>query len=72
MLPTYSPELNRIENEWQRIKEDELAGRMFEDEYDLAMAVIEAIESRNERNGLEVERFLFKNQKNKTVNSLFY
>ncbi|NQZ62370.1 MAG: hypothetical protein HRT59_09630, partial [Crocosphaera sp.] len=55
-------------NEWQRIKEDELAGRMFEDEYDLAMAVIEAIESRNERNGLEVERFLFKNQKNKKVN----
>jgi putative transposase len=61
LLPTYSPELNRIENEWQRIKEDELAGRMFEDEYELAMAVIEAIESRNEQNGLEVERFLFKN-----------
>ncbi len=60
--------MNRIENEWQRIKEDELAGRMFEDEYDLAMAVIEAIESRNERNGLEVERFLFKNEKNKKVN----
>jgi hypothetical protein len=41
---------------------------MFEDEYELAMAVIEAIESRNERNGLEVERFLFKNQKNKKFN----
>ena len=67
LLPTYSPELNRIENEWQRIKEDELAGRMFEDEYDLAMTVIEAIESRNERNGLEVERFLFKNEKKKKV-----
>ena len=67
LLPTYSPELNRIENEWQRIKEDELAGRMFEDEYDLAIAVIEAIESRNERNGLEVERFLFKNEKKKKV-----
>ncbi len=25
LLPSYSPELNRIENEWQRIKEDELA-----------------------------------------------
>jgi putative transposase len=62
LLPTYSPELNRIENEWQRIKEDELAGRMFEDEYELAMAVISAIESRNERSGLEVARFLFKNQ----------
>lgn len=41
-LPSCSPELNRIENEWERIKEDELAGRMFEDEYELAMAVIEA------------------------------
>lgn len=66
LLPTYSPELNRIENEWQRIKEDELAGRMFEDEYELAMAVIEAIEFRSGRNGLEVERFLFKNQKTKS------
>ncbi len=25
LLPSYSPELNRIENEWQRIKEDEIA-----------------------------------------------
>ena len=32
LLPSYSSELNRIENEWQRLKEDELAGRMFEDE----------------------------------------
>ncbi|NET82791.1 MAG: hypothetical protein F6J94_12925 [Moorea sp. SIO1F2] len=34
MLPSYSPELNRIEKEWQRLKEDELAGQMFEDEYE--------------------------------------
>ena len=40
---------------------------MFEDEYELAMPVIEAIESRSGRNGLEVERFLFKNQKTKKV-----
>ena len=26
----------RIENEWQRLKEDELAAQMFEDEYKLA------------------------------------
>ena len=41
------------------MKEDELAGRMFEDEYDLALAVIEAIEQREKGKGLEVERFLF-------------
>lgn len=59
LLPSYSPELNRIENEWQRLKEDELAGRMFEDEYELSLAVIEAIESRQKRNGLTVTRYCF-------------
>ena len=59
LLPSYSPELNRIENEWQRLKEDELAGQMFEDEYELVQAVISAIEFRQKRNGLEVERFRF-------------
>ena len=58
-MPSYSPELNRIENEWQRLKEDELAGQMFSDEYELALAVMEAIEVRQNRNGLEVKRFRF-------------
>lgn len=62
-LPSYSPELNRIENEWQRIKEDEIAGRVFEDEYELILAVITAIESRNISQGLFVERFRFKSKK---------
>lgn len=35
LLPTYSPELNSIEIEGQRLKKDEIAGQMFEDEYDL-------------------------------------
>jgi putative transposase len=61
-LPSYSSELNRIENEWERIKEDELAGRMFDDEYELAVAVIKAIESRAENKGLQVERFRFTSQ----------
>ena len=43
----------------QRLKEDELAGRMFADEYDLAIAVIEAIESRAAKKGLKIERFHF-------------
>jgi len=42
LLPSYSPELNLIEPEWQRVKEDELAASMFEDEYDLIQAVIGA------------------------------
>ncbi len=57
--------------EWQRLKEDELAGRMFEDELRSRVedytswlsAVIEAIDSRNRENELEVERFRFKSEK---------
>ena len=63
LLPSYSPELNRIENEWQRIKEDEIAGRIFEDEYELILAVITAIESRNIPQGRIVERFHFPSKK---------
>jgi len=48
LLPSYSPELNLIEPEWQRVKEDELAASMFENEYDLVKAVIGAIECRQE------------------------
>lgn len=59
LLPSYSPELNLIEMEWQRIKEDELAASMFEDEYDLIEAVIGAIECRQKNRGLKVERFRF-------------
>jgi hypothetical protein len=33
-VSNYCSEMNRIENEWQRLKEDELAGRMFADEYE--------------------------------------
>ena len=32
--------MNLIETEWPQIKTHELAGRIFQDEYDLAIAVI--------------------------------
>lgn len=35
-LPPYNPQMNRIEDEWLHLKRDELASRVFEDEYDLA------------------------------------
>jgi putative transposase len=35
-LPKYCLEMNPIELEWQHIKKDELAGRMFDDELELA------------------------------------
>ena len=33
-LPTYSSEMNLIETEWHQVKTHELAGKIFEDEYD--------------------------------------
>ena len=47
-LPKYCSEMNPIELEWQHIKEDELAGQMFEDELELAYAVIHGVEVRGQ------------------------
>lgn len=58
-LPKYCSEMNRIENEWLRLKTDEIAGEMFEDEYDLAMAVIEAVENRAAKKGYVTDRYRF-------------
>ncbi|ACK71113.1 putative transposase [Gloeothece citriformis PCC 7424] len=58
-LPKYCSEMNKIENEWLRLKTDEIAGEMFEDEYDLAMAVIEAVENRAAEKGYATNRYRF-------------
>jgi putative transposase len=58
-LPKYCSEMNRIETEWLRVKADELAGQMFEDEYDLALAVIEGIEARSQLTGCIAQRYRF-------------
>jgi putative transposase len=61
-LPSYCSEMNRIENEWQRIKEDELAGRMFSDEYELAIAVMSGVEARYKQDLYEVKRYHFQRE----------
>ncbi|MCX7597178.1 MAG: IS630 family transposase [Fischerella sp.] len=58
-LPPYSPQMNRIEDEWLHLKRDELAGRVFEDEYDLSIAIRNGIEARANRGNYDVERFIF-------------
>ncbi|PHJ58228.1 transposase [Nostoc linckia z18] len=58
-LPSYSPQMNRIEDEWLHLKRDELSARVFEDEYDLAIAIIEGIENRSLQGQYQVERFMF-------------
>lgn len=58
-LPPYSAQMNRIEDQWHQLKAHEIAGQMFEDEYDLAMAVIKGMEARSEAAGYSLERFKF-------------
>lgn len=58
-LPPYSPEMNRIEEQWLHLKRQELGGRVFEDEYDLAVAMIEGIEHRAHQGNYLVERLMF-------------
>ena len=92
-LPPYSPEMNRIEEQWCRaanaiafsaseagqmlrialmssssttggfsnraLKRQELGGYVFEDEYDLALAIIGGIENRGQQGNYAVERLMF-------------
>ncbi len=58
-LPKYCSEINQIESEWHQLKTHELAGQMFEDEYDLALAVIEGVENRAKKTHFTTTRFKF-------------
>ncbi len=58
-LPKYCSHMNPIELEWQHLKKDELSGQMFEDELDLAYAVMDGVTARGERGNYKTERFKF-------------
>ena len=58
-LPQYCSEMNGMEDEWHQLKAHEIAGRMFEDEYDLAIAIMNGIEARSIKGGYALERFKF-------------
>jgi len=58
-LPKYCSEMNPIELEWQHLKREEIAGRMFEDELDLAYAVIDGVETRGKKGNYKAERINF-------------
>lgn len=58
-LPRYCSQMNQIETEWHQLKTHEIAGQMFDNEYDLAMAVIAGMENRSEQGGYPLERFMF-------------
>jgi hypothetical protein len=51
--------MHPIETEWHQLKTHELVGQMFEDELDLAYAVIDGVDARAEAGGYLAERFRF-------------
>jgi putative transposase len=58
-LPKYCSQMNPIEHEWQHLKAQELAGQMFEDEYGLALAVMDGVRARAQKGKYAIERFMF-------------
>lgn len=58
-LPKYCSQMNPIELEWQHLKQDELAGKMFDDELELAYAVIDGIQARGEKGNYSTQRVRF-------------
>ena len=57
-LPPYCSELNPIEGQWHQLKTHELAGRMFEDEDQLAEAIVDGIIDRSIRGNYELDRLI--------------
>lgn len=58
-LPEYCSEMNPIELEWQHLKKNELCGQIFDDELDLAYAVIDGIQARGKKGNYSTERVKF-------------
>jgi putative transposase len=58
-LPPYCSDMNDIERQWHQLKSHEIAGQMFDNEYDLAMTVIQGMENRSEIGNYRLERFIF-------------
>ena len=59
-LPQYSSQMNLIEAQWHQLKTHEIAGRIFDNEYDVAHAIIDGMEHRSLQGGLTLERPMFK------------
>ena len=57
MLPKYCSEMNEIETEWHQLKAHEIAGQMFDNEYDLALAVMDGMTTRSQKGEYTLERF---------------
>jgi putative transposase len=52
-------ELNPIETQWHQLKSHEICSQMFDNEYDLAKAVMAGMESRSIAGQYSLSRFIF-------------
>lgn len=59
-LPPYCSQMNLIEAQWHQLKTHEIAGRIFDNEYDLANAIMQGMKSRSQQGGWTLERLMFK------------
>ncbi len=58
-LAPYCSEMNLIEGQWHQLKSHEIAGQMFDNEYDLAKAVMKGMTACSEAGEYALERFIF-------------
>jgi hypothetical protein len=58
-LPAYCSEMNPIEGQWHQLKNHELSGQIFDNEYDLAVAMMNGMKARSERLNYKLDRFIF-------------
>jgi putative transposase len=58
-LAPYCSEMNPIEGEWHQLKAHEMAGQMFDNAYDLAIAVEASVKKRYLAKDFNVSRFIF-------------
>ncbi|WP_396336463.1 hypothetical protein [Fischerella sp. JS2] len=48
-----------MEDEWLHLKRNEISAQIFDDEYELALAVIYGTENRANKGNYSVQRFIF-------------
>jgi putative transposase len=66
-LPKYCSEMNKIELEWQHPKRNKLSGQTFDDELELAYALIDSVQARGERGNYSTQRVKFHSYQKKRL-----
>jgi hypothetical protein len=58
-LPKDCSAMNPIKGQWHQLKAHEIAGQIFEDQYDLAIAAVNGMEARSIQGVYDFDRFIF-------------